>query len=81
MANILFEFKVNEQAKELYETIVKKLLPKKQTEVRPIAKIQAEIKQVQSRLDALDDNLMDKVIDAASYAKAKTRFTTELQKL
>ncbi len=31
MANILFEFKVNGQAKELYETIVKKLLPKKQT--------------------------------------------------
>jgi site-specific DNA recombinase len=81
MSNILSEFKVNGQAKKLYETMVKKLLAKKQTEARPIAKIQAEIKQVQSRLDALDDNLMDKVIDTASYAKAKTRYTTELQKL
>jgi flagellin-specific chaperone FliS len=81
MKDILSELKVNQQAKKLYETMVKKLLHNKQTDTRPIAKIQADIKQLQSRLDALDDNLMDKVIDAAGYAKAKGRYTTELQKL
>jgi hypothetical protein len=80
MAQILSELKVNQQAKKLYETMVKKLLHKKQADKRPIAKIQAEIKQAQSRLDTLDDNLMGKVIDAATYAKAKTRYSTELQK-
>lgn len=29
----------------------------------------------------MDNNLLDKVIDAATYAKAKSRYTTELQKL
>lgn len=81
LAQILAKFKINQQAKKLYETIVKKLLGKKQTDQRLTPKIQVDITQVQSCPDALDDNLMDKVIDAASYAKAKNRYTTELQKL
>ncbi|WP_394338453.1 recombinase family protein [Flavisolibacter nicotianae] len=81
MLEILSGLKVNSPAKKLYEAMVKKLLQKRKTETRPLASIQADLQQVETRLQTLDDNLMDKVIDAATYASVKSRYSAQLQKL
>ena len=81
LEEILSELKVTSEATKLYEAMVKKLLGKQKPIMRPLEKVKAEIVQLEKRLESLDDNFLDKIIDADSYTKAKTRYNGELQKL